>query len=353
MSGGFRKFQQYRFFGAFRLLLAGMVMFQHFVSNAAPMAATSFFLKYEVGSLAVLVFFCLSGFVILESADILYQDRAGAFMSNRLMRVFPHFLITVTLSIGLQWIAMQTNGLHIERIGEQPTPSFSLPNILLNYISILPASDRFASYQFVGIAWAVRIEMVFYLVVAFCLLVAHRLQISFALLVLIAVAALAPLFAMTQIPTFSFLPYFIFGGALYYARKGSRTGYLMLGAAALGMVWEFASQPTTHPSLGFARDATMQAYILCALILAFVALSCVRTERFSRADAVIGSVTYPLYMYHWPVLIVITSLFADFTYGAFVAGLTTSVALAMLMARLIDPCVDRYRDRIRGWVAPG
>ena len=62
-----------------------------------PLATAS--LPYEVGTIAVAVFFALSGFVICEGADVVYRDRPLAFMSNRLLRILPHFILSVTTAI--------------------------------------------------------------------------------------------------------------------------------------------------------------------------------------------------------------------------------------------------------------
>ena len=61
---------QYREFGIFRLLLAICVLVQHAIVNAAPAGRLRAVLApCEIGSMAVLVFFCLSGFVITEAAS--------------------------------------------------------------------------------------------------------------------------------------------------------------------------------------------------------------------------------------------------------------------------------------------
>ena len=68
----------YRPFGAFRLLLAGLVVFQHFTANAAPAWWHDRFIGLSPGSAAVLVFFAMSGFVIGEAADRIYHARPEA-----------------------------------------------------------------------------------------------------------------------------------------------------------------------------------------------------------------------------------------------------------------------------------
>lgn len=348
-------FSSYRYFGIFRFVLATMVMFQHFSGNAAPMAFTLLTWQYEVGSLAVLAFFSLSGFVIVEAADVAYQRRPMAFMSNRLIRVFPHFVIAVTLSLVLQGIFFSTGTLHMDRMAAHPlSPDFSPLNILLNYIDIVPPTDRFIGYEFIPIAWAVRVEMVFYIAVALCLVLArtNKFKITFPAAMGAISAMLIPAFFLAVYQrgplTFGFLPYFTFGGSLYYVLKGERTARIVNALSLVGMVWQFLAQPAHHPMFGYARDVPAQLAILCTLIAALIVLATIRRQNFRRQDNQIGNITYPLYMYHLAILIPVTSLFTNSTYGVFFFGMLASVAFAVMMAKIVDPMIDRYRDRIRG-----
>ena len=354
MAGASPAFATYRYFGTYRLVLATMVMFQHYAANAAPIQVTRFFLPLEIGSLAVLAFFCLSGFVIIEAADTVYRGRSVAFMVNRLLRVFPHFLVALSLSIGLHWVAIANGTLHLERTSDAipPMTVFAPLNIVANYLSIIPPFELLASYNFISIAWAVRIEMAFYVVVALCLFVTSKTKVSFVTAALLMVLVLAPLFAMAVLGkgplTFGFLPYFVFGGALYYAVKGKRSAILVLVASIATMAWHFLAQPWQHPAFGYLRDVPSQFVILFGMIAVLVLLAMVRGRRYQREDSRAGSITYPLYMYHLVILIPVTSLFADYTYPTFIAGMIGSVVFSALMARILDPMVDSLRDRIRG-----
>src|ERR1700674_3460490 len=125
----------YRYFGSFRLLLAFLVLIQHFLANVAPEALASLFMSLEVGSVAVLVFFSLSGFVIFEAADQIYQDRPASFFANRLLRIVPHFLVAVTAAILLYYFFDATKTLRIARDGVLPDETaFAIKNILVNYL---------------------------------------------------------------------------------------------------------------------------------------------------------------------------------------------------------------------------
>ena len=75
---------------------------------------------YEPGSLAVLAFFALSGFVIAEAADVAYRGRPVAFLGNRLLRIVPHFVLAMMISIILQGYFFAAGMLHVERYAPPP-----------------------------------------------------------------------------------------------------------------------------------------------------------------------------------------------------------------------------------------
>ena len=52
--------------------------------------------------------------------------------------------------------------------------------------------------------------------------------------------------------------------------------------------------------------------LLLGLLLATMTrLATCRSQRFREADSLAGSLTYPLYLYHYVVLILVTSLFTN------------------------------------------
>ncbi|MBN8905667.1 MAG: hypothetical protein J0H99_03380, partial [Rhodospirillales bacterium] len=65
-------------------------------------------------------------------------------------------------------------------------------------------------------------------------------------------------------------------------------------------------------------------------------------------DRFLGTITYPLYLYHEAVFIVAATLTVGYSYVTFTAAIVASLAVAVVAALTLDPFVDRYRDRIRG-----
>jgi peptidoglycan/LPS O-acetylase OafA/YrhL len=351
---------RYRNFGAFRLLLAALVVLQHFWANLAPEELTAALQPFEIGSIAVLVFFCLSGFVILEAADRIYQDMPGAFFANRLMRIVPHFVLAIAFAIVLCAFFYKFGGLRVSRdvtfIGGV---AFAAKNIVMNLLGFLPWSNRWMNYSYIEITWAIRVEMLFYVVIAAALLVSHLgrrtrikhlsllaatscIGIPFVLLFLLAMAGKAP--AMFQLA-----PYFIFGCSLYaISRQGTPAAYAVMALSILGMAWEFLARPPYHPTVGFERAAHAQSAILALLLMAMVILSYAKTSKWIRADRFLGDLTYPLYVWHMNVMTLLLSITIGYSYTILYLGLAASLVVAWATHKAIDPLSVSLRDFIRG-----
>lgn len=132
---------RYRPFGGFRLFLAFLVVLQHFVANAGPLGPLyDHVIPYEVGNIAVLVFFCLSGFVITEAATLIYSERPFAYLFNRFLRIVPHFLVALVIAAVIHAAFHRYGTL---RISDREHPdlltlhAFDLSNILGNILGCM------------------------------------------------------------------------------------------------------------------------------------------------------------------------------------------------------------------------
>ena len=77
-------------------------------------------------------------------------------------------------------------------------------------------------------------------------------------------------------------------------------------------------------------------------------LSFIDMPKLRRSDQVLGSFTYPLYLYHEDVLVFVLTFTAGYSYGVFAGGMAASMIFACLMTGAVDTLVNRYRDRVRG-----
>ena len=347
---------RYRHFGGFRLLLAMLVMFQHFAADLAPLPFARAFAPYPVGGIAVLVFFALSGFVITEAIDCIYRERAGAFLGNRLLRIVPHFLLAVALSMLAHEIFRATGGVRLWRSQPSfPAEAFAPANVALNFIGITPFIDRAIDYNFLDITWAVRVEMAFYLMMASCIAIGRRLpgKSGFAIAATAAALLLLPLFIFAVhgrgVRMLEFLPYFAFGAGLYFATLGRRAGWLTVALTVPAMLWQSILRQSLEPVAGMpAPSLAGQLIILVLLLCGLGVLAFSDIARWRNTDRVLGGLTYPLYLYHQDVLVLLLTFTVGYSYAVFVIGILLSLLVAMALTTLVDPILSRYRDKIRG-----
>jgi peptidoglycan/LPS O-acetylase OafA/YrhL len=343
----------YRFFGAFRLLLAALVMAQHFGADLAPAPLALALAPFAPGSAAVLVFFALSGFVITEAVDSVYRQRPGPFLTNRLLRIVPHFLLAVALAMLAHEFFRIAGGTRLWRSQPSfPDDAFSLHNVLLNFLLILPLGRRMVDYDFLTITWAIRVEMVFYVAMSGCILVGRRLPSARGFAVTASVLLVLLLWFAVRRHTpnmLVFTPYFAFGGALYFASAGSRPGWLITLVSVPLMVWQFVEdQIQIVPIQGVSLSLTGNLINLLVLLTIMTLLAFASISKGRRIDRALGNLTYPLYLYHEVVLIVVLAMTTGYAYSTLAIGVALSFVTAAVLMALVDPAMTRYRDRVRG-----
>jgi peptidoglycan/LPS O-acetylase OafA/YrhL len=346
---------RYRHFGGFRLLLASLVMLQHFGADLAPEPLMLVLAPYRLGDMAVLVFFALSGFVITNAVDAVYQSRPGAFLGNRLLRILPHFILAVAWSMAAHQLFSLAGGERLWRSQESyPDAAFGPLNVILNFFGVIPLLDRAIDYNFLDITWAIRVEMAFYVIMAACIAIGRMLPGTrgFAKAGVCTVVLLIPLFALTisgrGIGMFAFLPYFVFGVALYFASVGRRTGWLVVALSVPAMLWQCITQSNALAAGSEHLAVSGNVIVLVVLLCLMTALTFTTIARGRQVDETLGALTYPLYLYHENVLVIILTFTVGYSYFAFVGGIVLSLAVAVAATALIDPLVNRYRDLVRG-----
>jgi peptidoglycan/LPS O-acetylase OafA/YrhL len=341
----------YRPFGTFRLLLAMLVMCQHYFADLAPAPLAHAAAHIDLGLIAVLVFFALSGFVISEAIDCVYRGRAKAFLENRLLRIVPHFVLAVAFSMLAHAMFRAIGGDHLWRSQPDfPVDAFAPENVVLNFFGIVPFADRMISYNFLDITWAVRVEMAFYLLAALGIRAAGAgryarvsgfLTIALIPLFIAALAGRGP--AM-----FSFLPFFVYGSALYFALSGRRIGWAV-SLLCVPAIFLCASMTALSRPAGVAPRSLVGNLALLIVLLAVMMVLATATRRRRLAlDRYLGDLTYPLYLYHEIIFILVMTLSPTYSYTLLFAAMGISLGFAALMTAAVDPVVARYRNRVRG-----
>jgi len=194
------------------------------------------------------------------------------------------------------------------------------------------------------IAWALRVEVAFYVCVALLLTTIRglpfRLLFGTVALVLLALDVWYQILKPEWNPLIGSVPFFCAGAALYFLVSGSKANALLF---ALGLVLAVTAVWTQMPIGGVAVFVTLIAG--CALLA-------VRVRKNASLDRLLGDLSYPVYVGHWLPLLAFANVVGLMSPQLCLPAqiLTTVVALALPVAyfALIDRAVRRLREFVRG-----
>lgn len=321
---------RYRFFGAYRLFLAWLVLTSH--ANAYLPAWVG---QLALGNVGVFSFFVLSGFVIFEACDRFYPDAPIRFYMNRFLRIYPTYWFACFLAVPI-YLAL-----------DHPDLSGALLPVAAN-LGIVYAPP--GTFVWISIVWAVAIELRFYLVAGFVMWLAHR-KPAYAVPVLGAAGCAALLgYIVTHVSGFQILgtfrhaPYFVLGAAGYFVVEYSSRGAGLLAVFAAPMsahaFWQYNSAVPEQSGL------KLILFILATIGL-FILARISSSSRAAQNDKILGDFSYPLYLAHWPILYFVEN--ATDVRGLLGYALTTllSIVFAALLVVGIDRPLMGLRDRVR------
>jgi peptidoglycan/LPS O-acetylase OafA/YrhL len=95
----------------------------------------------------------------------------------------------------------------------------------------------------------------------------------------------------------------------------------------------------------------LQFPILCALLAVFVALAFVPriSSRWKTLDKRLGDLSYPLYLNHLVILLLVSNLNAENSgWTSYSLGVLLSIILAAFMYWIVETPLRSVRDRLRG-----
>ncbi len=357
----------YRYFGAFRLLLAVMVVVQHALPALGTGRLPVLIAPLEIGSIAVLLFFVLSGFIVTEAAMLFYVRRPGAFLTNRFIRIYPPYIVAVTLTVLVTATVTQLGGEPaVVALFNEP-PDHSAANIFAALAGIFPVAGKLlapaGAAPILILAWALRIELLFYGVV-FLALWAGRVfnQPPARALGVVAIGLLlfdAQWFASLRGNGLEFTPYFVLGTSVYFAitpasaRRRVLAGALVIVSSAM-IAQHISGQPNSHEQAAFIRDLNGQSALFfagCALWFFLIALPRIAPRLATSArivDQKLGELTYPLYLSHMAALLVVLYLVPAGSLRAWPFALGACLGVAWLMHQIVETPLMVLRRRIRG-----
>ena len=314
--------------------------------------AGRFFITLVYSPEAVEVFFILSGFAI---SYLIYSQKQGfgSFMTGRFFRIYPVYLLCLALGVGAAWLTgfildhaswretSYFDGLRMLADNEQARPTAHLAAHLGLAHGVFPQTVLPGGAATLLVpAWSISVEWQYYtcaLLIAFCS--RHALG-----LLLLAggcwFAARHGAAWINPLPAFLplVLPFFLIGIGSYhlyvahFAKGGGRSrrnaryvavalaGAILLQWHSLSLaIWIVAfGSLFVEPSRGFGRILVVARRILGHPVTQFL-----------------GKISYPLYLVHWPLLILLLTILLHYRPNASAfeaAGWMTLVGIPLMLA---------------------
>lgn len=299
--------------GQFRMILALAVV----ASHVTP---------WEVGRLAVLLFFVLSGYWVTHIWDAKFgPGKVWAFYGARFFRIYPLYLLAV---IGSAW--------HLSRpLQWEDVTLLGVANVRDDVLAV---------------SWSLDIELQFYLALPLIIWGLRKASPVVALGLTMAAAAVAWLIHSHAGPVtlLQYLPAFVLGMLIRDARwtPGPRIALLGLAvfvAAGVALV----VSPMTHGLLDKTAadpiDRDIFSFLWMAPLLPYVARSVAIPS--GPLDRRLGDLSYPLYLVHLPVIDLVTAHVGFGRLGK-AAGVLAALLLALLLHLVLDRPAEALRRRV-------
>lgn len=349
-------------FGIWRTLLALEVVAFHLL-----------FVPF-IGAYAVFSFFVLSGFLMTAIMQRTYGYSAGGFtryIGNRALRLYPSYWFALAVSVAIVAVLGSAETLRYHPVVAIPESTGQwLENLSMGFLDIVP---RDVWPRLVPLAWALTVEIVFYILIGLGISRTKRITVLWcvASIAYVTIASdwqhpkdaaneIIPVYQYSAIPAGS-LP-FSFGALAwhYRAEVHHAVSRLHIGDARFLIVarWAVYFAIAIIQSIAGWKGLVMagnwiniglSAIIVCALYHVRPA------ESLRQIDKAVGDFSYPIYLLHLQMGIVAAALlFSEPVIGrswrsaaVFALALALTIVVGAICARLIDPAVERLRTRIR------
>lgn len=295
--------------GLLRFVLALAVVYSHLTA-------------LQCGRAAVLLFFLLSGYWIsLLWAQSHGTGRVLQFVLNRFLRIWPLYVF-----------ALMVCGLMLDRLVE--------PADLL----LIGVASQTGSAP-IGVEWSLDVEAQFYLAMPILALALGRLEMrGFACLAMALGLAGWLLWMETGVVTFlKYLPVFAVGMVIHHTgyRPGLRSARISL-YAFLATTPAILLAPTIQGFGGIDQDILAMFWI--APLIPYVAASLRHSS--DAPDRALGDLSYPLYLFHVPLLVLLTPVLAMPDSMLMPCMLALILLGSLVVYRLIDRPIERVRRAI-------
>lgn len=307
-------------------------------------------LFFNAGTLGVVLFFSISGYVVSSALAHFYQNRTTQFLSNRGLKIFPIFWFCYVLSTVYLLAGPTTlQGL---------TPNISVDGLTLKgaflAATIVGSIMDPAAFRPLTPAWTLAVELNFYVVAALFVVIAKnwRGRHQWLLGGLGATLAYGLILVVPNgenrfFGALQFTPFFALGVCVYFGqlpqyRLAARTWGGLAMIASLYQIWRLGADTPQAINLATALFFT---------VMVGVFLWCITLELKPKAikvDKLLGDLTYPFYLCHVPVLAVLMNGWTQTGILIWVMTLVVCLLAAAAIHQIVEGPLVRIRTKVRG-----
>lgn len=363
MQGQKRKSERRNSFDVVRLIAALAVLMSHFYGMTdRPDPLNGFWGTGEdLGGLAVIIFFGLSGYLIAES--ILNGASLRFYTASRLLRIYPALVVCLVICI---FAGIFLTHVSLGQYFSEQTAQFFFGNVFPFFWQ----EQRFLPGVFVppwnamnGPLWTIKYELACYFVTLSVFLAPKPWRrYAFVALCLLAIAIWVAPFVSWQIPPAATVDsrvlrfeYFNMGFFRYYAAIFFIAATARIAVADSPQRWVGVFLIVGLVFVLFYGTSVGMLALLAGLALAGVCVGCSSLLYFNGMyRSKIGDLSYSTYLYSWPITDFCILRFyrvLGFWPTLLVAGFIT-LAVAWLSWRLIESPALRLKRRVGVGSAP-
>lgn len=331
-----------------------VVMFHYFHASVrdgwVPLQTPALLsLLSSYGYLGVHLFFMISGYVIMMTAQ---RSTLRRFTASRVSRLLPAF-----------WVCMPLTALVELAVPNAPIQPESWTQFAAN-LSLVPT--WFGQRAMDGAYWSLAVEITFYLWVALvivCGQIRHLEKLLLGWLVISLANFVRPMYPLQLFLVAQWAPLFAAGAYFYAVRQG---GWTRLRVAGLLASWLLAQAYAWRETGPLKRLEALWAFDqgpthlgTAALILLFFALFLgIATGRLqvreSRLSDFLGRLTYPLYLIHQHVGYALITAGVSMGLAARLGAtplILGVMALVVLTAWAVNVGIEQpFGPRLRRWI---
>lgn len=348
--------------GILRLLFALSVLIAH----------SGKFFNYNIANpgIAVPSFFIISGFYMTLILDKKYVNKnSGKFLSNRFLRIFPLYwltLIAVVILILLKYIfhiGTDDNAIvhYIKFASHEPPLIFvlSVINFIIRNITLIFTSDyvfksdNTPGYLLIQQAWTLQAELLFYLIAPFLIKLSKKIFLIFILLYIFIFFGIVNRLNLIPDTTltylfFSNLIYFLLGIISYKflfkkveIKKNNSGLLLIIFLAFLLYLLFYNSIPFSLP-FNFLYIPNILYYLSFIIALPYIFIF----TSVNLIDGFIGELSYPVYITHFLIIKLLSnlSLFNQESNIKTIIVIIITLVGSIVLVKFVEQPIDKFRQ---------